>query len=525
MCLRQRLNLLSQYPSSMIPILTPAQSAEWDARAAADGRALRLLMELAGRAVANVVVERLADAASRGVLVLTGRGNNGGDGWVVARALHRLGAPVTVRAIGEPTTAPAADARRVALADGVRERPVDEDWGAPGVIVDALVGRGVSGPLRRPVLDLMTRLRATAAPVVSVDGPSGLDLATGVDHGHLLATHTVCFGGIPRGLLRARERVGQIHVRDIGLPPADAGWPRLFDHAEARRCFRPLGVADHKGDRGRVVIVGGHAGMSGAARFAARAAFAAGAGLVHVLTDADTAALLAVAEPDVQARACEAAAGLSDADRATIAAAGVVLIGPGLGRDPGSAALVEAIIPVARRVVLDADALRAFAGRVPELARLAGSTPCILTPHGGEFAALFPQLDLDDPWAAAVAACDASGAAVLLKGVPTVIASQGVPPWTTARGNPGLATGGSGDMLAGLIAAFWCRHDDAGEAATLGALALGAAADHHATRHGARGLRPADVIAALPGVWRDWAAASGVPVAADLATLDPPTVV
>lgn len=510
---------------SPIPILTPRQSADWDAQAVRDGVAGATLMEAAGRAVAALAQVRYGQRLRQGALVACGHGNNGGDGWVIARALHRAGLPVWVTHL-DGVMAPLCEAAASrARQDGVREVPPDGPWPSVGLIIDALLGTGAHGAARPPAMDLLTRLADLHLPVLAVDGPSGLDLETGVQHGPLRANLTVTFGGYRRGHLLARDEVGDLVVVDIGLPPADPAWPRLFGEAEARAVLPALSAKAHKGDRGRVVVLGGDPGMTGAARLAARAAFAAGAGLVHAILPEASAAVLATAEPDVQVRVQAFDAPLSDDTKGVLAAADVLVLGPGLGRAEGRAALVLAAVEQARAVVVDADALTALQGHLPALRPLAASKPVVLTPHLGEFRTLFPTLASEaavDPWHAAVEAAHATAVFVLLKGVPTVIATPFGHGWTVAAGNPGLATGGSGDLLSGLIGTFLAQGVETCQAAALGAQVLGAAADIAAARHTARAMRPMDVVAAVPEVWRRWAMAavmpetSGVPVLHEL---------
>jgi NAD(P)H-hydrate epimerase len=257
-----------------------------------------------------------------------------------------------------------------------------------------------------------------------------------------------------------------------------------------------------------VAIVGGAAGMEGAARLAGRAAFGAGAGLVHAVVPAASAPVIASAEPDLQTVAWDGGK-VEGRLRDVLSRAGAVVIGPGLGRDPGARARVDSILAAAGApVVLDADALIAFQGDVAGLRLAAAARPLILTPHLGEFRALFPEQGSTaehDPWAAAAAAAEMSGAVVLLKGVPTVIATpKEGPRWTVAAGNPGLATGGSGDILSGLTGAFLARGIGPLPAAALAAQVLGRAADIGARRVTARALRPMDVLAGLPDLWRAW---------------------
>jgi NAD(P)H-hydrate epimerase len=249
---------------------------------------------------------------------------------------------------------------------------------------------------------------------------------------------------------------------------------------------------------------------------AARAAFAAGAGLVHAAAPPDAVAALIQAEPDLQTLAQRFDQPPSRALLELVSRADAVVIGPGLGRESGRRALIAALVEAARAVVLDADALTAFAGAAAELGPLAESRALVLTPHPGEFRALFPTLAAErelDPWAAAAAAAEQTAATVLLKGVPTIIASRRRSSFTVVAGNPGLATGGSGDVLSGLVGTYLGSGLEPDVAAALGAQALGRAADLAARRHTARNLRPMDVIQALPDLWREWEALRTAPPA------------
>lgn len=492
----------------MIPVLTPADARAWDAAAVAAGRPLRLLMDAAGRAVALAAFDEFGDHLARGVLVAAGAGGNGGDGWVAARVLHVHGVPVWVVDGGEPDPGPARDARAMALHDGVRTLAPDGPWPAAALVVDALLGSGARGAPRDAVAAVIARLNALDVPVLAVDGPSGLDLDTGEDHGALPAHVTVSFGGVSRGALRARSMAGIIKVADVGHPPADPAWPRLVDRAWAVPRRQPFDADFHKGDRGRVVIVGGAPGMTGAVRLAARGAFAAGAGLVHAIVPEASASDIALAEPDVQVLGAAFDDAITPAWLDLLSRADAVVIGPGLGRDRDRARLVRESLAAARTAVLDADALTVLADQPDAIATLAMGRTLVLTPHRGEFRTLFPDLAdtaTGDPWSAAGRAADDTGATVLLKGVPTVIATTARTTLTVAAGNPGLATGGSGDTLAGVIAALLARGMPGDEAAAVASLALGEAADQAATEHGVRSVRPMHVVAALEAVWRTWA--------------------
>ncbi|MBI4503706.1 MAG: NAD(P)H-hydrate dehydratase [Gemmatimonadetes bacterium] len=506
----------------MIPVLSAAQAAAWDERARLEaGIPSRVLMESAGRGVARVVAREFGADLSRGVIVAAGPGNNGGDGWVAARALQAIGVRVlAAESAGERTPDCAAN-RVLALATGVEELPAGTPWPAAGLVIDALLGTGAKGAPHGAVGALAERIQAYGAPVVAVDGPTGLDLSTGEAHGPVRAQLSVTFGGPRRGHLFAREWCGKIVVIDIGFPAADPTWPELANDQWARTILPPLRAMMHKGDRGRVVVVGGDEGMAGAAIHAARAALAAGAGLVKLvaaeptvraaqetLPDALTfiTALGPQPEPDV----------MSSAEWAD-----ALIVGPGLGRSPERRAFVTRLLQSTDRpAVIDADALQAGIGHWG-----ADRGPRVLTPHPGEFATTFPDLLLSpvpspgepalsgakgrgeretggmDRFAAATAAATVAGATVLLKGVPTVIAAPGVTSFVSASGNPSLATGGSGDVLSGIIGAFLGRGVEASAAAALGAYAMGRAAEIAAAQHTARATRPADVIAVLPLVW------------------------
>jgi hydroxyethylthiazole kinase-like uncharacterized protein yjeF len=492
----------------MIPVLSPQQSAAWDQRAVDAGIDVARLMETAGRAVTAVVADRYAYRLHAGVLIAVGPGNNGGDGWVVARALHRLDVPVWVTAPGGTGGPLRERMAELARSEGVREVAPDGPWPTIGLAIDALLGTGASGPPRPAVATLLDRLLDLEVPIVAIDGPTGVDLLSGNVHGTPRADLSITFGGLRRGHLLARDEVGMLVVVDIGHPPPDPNCPSLVTDERASTWLRRLQSKDHKGVRGRVVIVGGDVGMTGAIRMAGRSAFAAGAGLVHAVAPRDTVAALVQAEPDLQTLAHLFDQEPSSALLDLLERADAVVIGPGLGRAAGRRTLVTTLVQRARAVVLDADALIAFQDAPKELVEIARDRAVVLTPHPGEFRALFPALASRrelDPWAAASEAAQQSGATVLLKGVPTVVARNGTVPLTIAAGNPGLATGGSGDVLSGLVGTALAQGLAPELAAALGAQVLGRAADLAARRTTARALRPMDVVAAFPDLWREWA--------------------
>jgi NAD(P)H-hydrate epimerase len=491
----------------MIPVLSPAEAGTWDRSAASAGIPARVLMESAGRGAAAVLAARFAERLTGGVVVATGPGNNGGDGWVLARALHAAGVPVWVAPAEPPRSELAAATAELARASGVREIGADGPWPNPALVVDALLGTGATGAPRGPLGAAIERIAELELPVVALDGPSGLDLGDGVQHGPLRAALSITFGGYRRGHLLARDEVGDVVVLDIGLPRPAAEWPALLTESDLAGAIGPFAARVHKGQRGRIVIVGGDEGMTGAARLASRAAFAAGAGLVHVVAPPGSVAVLATAEPDLQTAAQPFEARPNPRTEKLLGAADAAVVGPGLGRSPSRPDLIVALLqalPPGTPVVLDADALFVFGGHLERLADALRGRRGILTPHAGEFRTLFPDLASRlsvDPWGAAAGAAERVGAVVLLKGVPTVVAG-GDRIFTAASGNPGLATGGSGDTLSGITATLAAQGIDPALAAAAASCLAGEAADLAARRVSARAMRPMDVLGALPDVWR-----------------------
>ena len=504
-----------------IPVLSAAEAAAWDAAARTQYHVpSRVLMESAGRASAAIVVREFPAVIERGVLIATGAGNNGGDGWVLARALHAAGIAVWVAAL-DPKTDDAIDNRALARMEGVPELARTETWPATAVVVDALLGTGAVSPARGDVLALAERLQASALPIVALDGPTGLDLSSGEAHGPIRARVTVTFGGARRGHLLAREWCGRVIVADIGFPPVDPAAPQLVTDWWAGARLPRLAPAMHKGDRGRVTVVGGAAGMTGAALHAARSALAAGAGLVKLVATRDTLEAARASLPDVLTVESQLGPDVEPAVAEALEWADAVVVGPGLGQDaPRSRFLAALLKGKTRPTVLDADALSLYDGKAER--------PIVFTPHLGEFRTLagdqLADAAANDRWAAAAKAALKLRGCLLLKGVPTIIADTRGPALVVASGNPGLATGGSGDVLAGFIGALLARGLAPPEAAALGAHALGRAAELGARQWTARSLRPADVLAALPEVWRAWTSvrSAGPPI---LTVLEPPEAV
>ena len=441
-------------PATPAELLTPAEMARADRLAGG----AEPLMEAAGRAVARAIQARWRP---RRVLVLAGPGNNGGDGYVAARHLERAGWGVAVAPVGD-SRLPAAQRWR-----GLMVEPSAVVVARAGLVVDAVFGAGLARPLE-PATEAL--LRAVRAPMVAVDVPSGVDGATGAVRGFApQAALTVTFFRLKPGhlLLPGRDLCGEIHLADIGLPcrVLEAIAPRTFLNGPVLwRIPRP-GSGSHKHGRGHVTIVSS-AAMSGAALLAALAARRAGAGLVTLACDAAAAAQAhRIAEPG--ALVIEGPLPdiiLADARRRC------VLVGPGLPPDGATRALVAGLLEAGRQLVLDAGALTAFAG-APEGLRGAA----LLTPHAAEFARLFGPVG-DDKVAAARAAARQTGAVVLLKGSDTAIAAPDGRCAINANAPATLATGGSGDVLAGIAAAFLAQGMPAFEAACAAAWVQGDAA-------------------------------------------------
>lgn len=525
-----------------IPVIDAGQAAAWDERARVTAKIpSRVLMESAGRGIAHVIgreFHRSSRGLGAGAIVVCGPGNNGGDGWVVGRALKVTGIPVWAADAGSKRAPDCAANRALALASGVEPLDPDEAWPEAAVRVDALLGTGASGAPRGAVGALAARLKQPGAPVVAVDGPTGLDLSTGEASAPVLAALTVTFGGLRRGHLLGREWCGKLVVLDIGFPFPDREWPRFVGDNLAASWLPSFEVRMHKGDRGRVLVIGGDRGMAGAALHAARAALEAGAGLAKLAAHPESVTAAQAALPDVLTVATSLGPNIEPALDEAIAWADALIVGPGLGRQPERAQLVRAVLEATDKpLVLDADALQAG---LDQLRR--GRSARVLTPHAGEFRAAFPKLAkileedrfaaaqqaaklvAERPSSSAASPASAASAAVLLKGVPTVVASTKGPTYVVGSGNPALATGGSGDLLAGFIGALLARGLVPVEAAAVGAQVLGSAADLAAAQLTVRATRPADVLAALPELWRRWADVP-LPTPPVLLELDAPLLV
>lgn len=508
-------------------VVSAAGASQADAAAIAAGIPSRALMRSAGMAAAAEIARRFPHLLGEGVVVATGAGNNGGDGWVVAQALRVAGMEVRVVECAPALTADARFERAAAAAIGVpvasELRALEE--GQERVVVDALIGTGyrATTELHAPMAGAVAGLVARAArgtKVVSLDAPSGLNASTGASRGGLRADLTLTFGTVKRGQLVARELCGEIIALDIGLGEhvaQSAGAP-LADARWFRRSLPAIRADAHKGMRGKVAVIGGARGMAGAAVMAARAALHSGAGLVKCIVAPES--LQAVQEAVPASLASSWPAADDHAWRDIGEWADAVLIGPGLGRDDARAMVERVLRTFGGPVALDADALNAFAGDADALTPLLRERQALLTPHPAEFARLAGNgatVDdvLDDrfEWPARLAA--RTGAAVLLKGTPTVVAAPSGETTVVAEGTPILATGGAGDLLGGIAVTLLAQTRDAALAGALSAFAHGRAASNVSARD-VRGYTLDDVLRELPNVWSLEPAPPRPPIIAEL---------
>jgi NAD(P)H-hydrate epimerase len=466
-------------------LLSPQQMYEADRLAIAAGVPSLTLMDNAGRSVAEEILRRFA---ARPAAVLCGPGNNGGDGYVVARYLRQWGWPVWCCVSGMPR----GDAAHMARSWLGETRELRAFAGA-GLLVDALFGAGLSQDFPA---DLASAINGLGVPIVAVDIPSGLDGATGRPRGAAVrADVTVTFYRKKPGhvLLPGRLLCGEVVVTDIGIPDsaATAVAGRVSENTTP---FRPTFDAHaHKYGRGHAVVVSGGPLNSGASRLAAQAALAAGAGLV---TLAGSRAALAVHAAHVTAvmlaEAPEARAlGRLLEDRRK----NVVCLGPAAGIGHETRQMVEVAAASGAAVVLDADALTSFAGDSERLFELIRGRTCVMTPHEGEFSRLFNDLAqaIEAKHERALKAASRAGCVVVLKGADTVIAAPDGRAAINSNAPPWLATAGSGDVLAGLVTAMLAQGMAPYEAACAAVWLHGDAA----TRAGARGFTAERLLAGL----------------------------
>jgi NAD(P)H-hydrate epimerase len=474
-----------------------AAARRLDAQASAllgDGGAS--LMQQAGLAAFHCLLERWPQAQRIGVVV--GAGNNGGDGYVLAGLARAAGRQVTVLrlATDAPATRLSQQAEQAFIAAGGAVAHFDGGLPPVDLLVDALFGIGLNRAPAGGAADLINAITASGLPVLSLDVPSGVDAQTGNVPGVAIrATVTLQFIVRHQGLYTgaALEHVGGRRLAALELPAgAHQGvqhsaecWqqPRLRAQLPARR------ANTHKGESGHVLCVGGNLGSGGAVMLASESALRAGAGLVSVATRAAHVAPLLARLPEAMVHAVQDAQDL----QALLTRAGAIAIGPGLGQDDWAHELWRQVLASGKPLVIDADALNLLA-KAPQ-----PPGDAILTPHPGEAARLLGLSTAQvqaDRFTAARALADRFHAVVVLKGAGSVVAAPDSVPRVIAAGNPGMAVGGMGDLLTGIIAALRAQGLGAFDAASTGALLHSLAGDAAAS-DGQRGLLPTDLLAPL----------------------------
>ncbi|MDE1991393.1 MAG: NAD(P)H-hydrate dehydratase [Rhizobiaceae bacterium] len=456
-------------------LLSPDEMAAVDRAAAASGIDSYGLMEKAGQAVAACALRHYPEALR--YIVFCGPGNNGGDGYVAARALRSCGARIELFHIGDPAKLKGDAAR--AFADCLVVGNAIEHYmpQAGDVVIDAIFGAGLARPVPDAVADAIARVTVAGLPVIAVDLPSGVDGRSG----HVLgaafrAVHTVTFMTRKPGhlLLPGRELSGALEVFDIGIPDrivrAQAGALVAENRPEQWQASLPATLADtHKFKRGHLVVFSGSANATGAARMSAMAGLKAGAGLVTIASPEQALSVNAGALTAIMLRPVDNEAALEELlDDKRISA---FILGPGFGAGDKARQFVLALRD--RNLVLDADGITSFRDDPERLfeAFAGGSTHLVLTPHEGEFARLFPDIAVNDALSKVdktrMAAARAH-AAVIYKGADTVIAAPDGRALINANAPPWLATAGSGDVLAGIVGALMAQEMPAFEAAAAG---------------------------------------------------------
>ncbi|HDR2545890.1 TPA: bifunctional ADP-dependent NAD(P)H-hydrate dehydratase/NAD(P)H-hydrate epimerase [Enterobacter ludwigii] len=464
---------------------------------AADSLGITLyeLMQRAGEAAFNVT--RTAYPESSHWLILCGHGNNGGDGYVVARLAVAAGIHVTLLALesDKPLPEEASAAREAWLNAGGVIHATDIVWPEEiDVIIDGLLGTGLRSAPRDPVATLIARANAHSAPVVALDIPSGLMAQTGTTPGAVIqAVHTVAFIALKPGLLtgKARDVTGTLHHNALGLESWLAGQETHVSRVDASllaQWLPPRRPTSHKGDHGRLVIIGGDHGTAGAIRMTGEAALRCGAGLVRVLTRIENSAPIITARPELMVHELT-----PQSLEESLEWADVVVIGPGLGQQAWGKQALQKVENFRKPMLWDADALNLLAINPDKRHNR------ILTPHPGEAARLLncsvAEIESDRLLSARRLVKRYGGVAVL-KGAGTVVASDEALGIVDA-GNAGMASGGMGDVLSGIIGALLGQKLPLYDAACAGCVAHGVAADKLAARYGTRGMLATDLFCTL----------------------------
>jgi ADP-dependent NAD(P)H-hydrate dehydratase / NAD(P)H-hydrate epimerase len=493
------------------------------------GIAGSLLMERAGQGAAAIIKDRYSPLSPKRLLLLCGKGNNGGDGFVIARELALCCSEITVLLFANPSElkgdAAANFSSLIDLALHHSSRIKIKEYTnrvfasipKPDLLVDAIFGTGFSGAVRKPASDVIAWMNAQNIPVVSIDIPSGVNGTTGTAEGKAVrAERTITFGALKTGLLcnAGKELSGMVHLVDIGIPPSVSHSKRLKTFLpEATDIFSALPVRSlhaHKYSVGKVFIIAGSKGLTGAAALSSLAAMRSGAGAVVLGTPDTVYSILARKLTEVMVQPLPAT------NEGTLALsawqevekkmkwADVVVVGPGLSQHPETQQLVIKLLSMYRgNLLIDADGLNAVAARGIKGLRTSKAT-IILTPHVGEFSRLtklngnaieLQRIDSAKTFAKKIRQT------VVLKGVPTVTAAASGEAFLNSTGNPGMATAGSGDVLSGIIAGLWAQGMTELQAAYAGVFLHGRSGDLAAQKLGERSVIASDLIKYLPAAF------------------------
>ena len=482
-----------------IALYSTAQVRALDAHAIEElGIAGYTLMKRAGEAALRYLRTRWPMAHR--IVIVCGRGNNAGDGYVLARFAHAAGLTVTVLSAAPPEEL-RADARQAYedfRGSSGAERPFSAEGLTAGeVIVDALLGTGLKGNVRPELAQVIRAINSSGRPVFALDVPSGLDGDAGVPLGDAVrADATVTFVGLKTGLLvgDGPEFAGTVFFDDLELAPAPSAHvaPRLtrIVEAEIQEALPRRARSANKGNFGRVLIVGSGSGMPGAARLAGEACLRVGAGLVTVAVAPENVAAIAAGRPELICVGLSGETVLTEA----IGRADVIAAGPGLGRSKWALEALSVVLKSGKPLVVDADALNLLAEH-----KAPPHEDWILTPHPGEAGRLLGVSAQDvqrDRLAALDRLIERFHGTIVLKGAGTLVGARGRTPGVCERGNPGMATAGSGDVLTGAIAGILAQCRDHWTAARVGVLVHAMAGDA-AARGGERGLLASDLAREL----------------------------
>lgn len=482
-----------------VTIATAEEARERDRLAIEAGTPSCVLMQNAGLGAAQRIVRHFRGALSGGVEIRTGPGNNGGDGWVVAAELARQGIAVRV-CEAEPARSPdAVRARAIALDMHFSESPL-----RAAIVIDALLGTGTRGKPAgaiRNAVDEINQFRTQGAKVVALDIPTGLDATSGEASDPVVADLTISFGTAKRGHLIAREFCGILEILDIGL--AEFGAPGEADVALASADWISshiprIATDAHKGTRKRLTIVAGDVGMAGAAILAGKGALRSGIGLLHLIVARENRDAVHAAVP---------AALVSTHDEllrdpaAVLLAANAVVVGPGLAAQTAKR-ILESFPASTIPVVLDAGALTGWQDAVAHMQRICEGREVVLTPHPAEMGRMVGVSTtevLARRFEIGAELARETGVTVLLKGTPTVVSHAERGRIACATGTAALATGGSGDILSGMIGTLLAQGCSGFESAVCAAWVHGRAAEICGS---VRGVTLDDVLYAMTAAWK-----------------------